>query len=205
MDVAVETVSGPIKLPRVGSDNVDFLQRLNSAVFPVKYSFQFYKQILAGETIGRLAVLDPPFTASRAAMSSGSSAPECVGAIVARRQPYDFTQSYKGNFNTADSDDMYIYRSRLEFQHRCQNEMYVMTLGVLPQYRHLRIATTLLDRLISDFSQIYGIHQVSLHMQTNNSVALAFYLRYGFKIVKTVPGYYKNIDPPDAYILTLTL
>ncbi|OMJ28307.1 hypothetical protein AYI69_g2223 [Smittium culicis] len=80
MGIAVQTqvnIPQQINLPRVSESNVVNLQQLNVALFPIKYSINFYKQVLSGETIGRLATVDKN---------------KCVGAIVGRLQPLDFTK-----------------------------------------------------------------------------------------------------------------
>jgi ribosomal protein S18 acetylase RimI-like enzyme len=41
--------------------------------------------------------------------------------------------------------------------------------------------------------------------QTSNTEAVAFYKHFGFEVVETVAGYYKRLDPPDAYILNRNL
>ena len=38
-------------------------------------------------------------------------------------------------------------------------------------------------------------------IQTSNDLAIQFYTKRGFEIAGTMEGYYKNIDPADAYIL----
>ncbi|OMJ25921.1 N-alpha-acetyltransferase 50 [Smittium culicis] len=192
MGIAVQTqvdIPQQINLPRVSESNVVNLQQLNVALFPIKYSINFYKQVLSGETIGRLATVDKN---------------KCVGAIVGRLQPLDFTAKCpKSNFNSATETDMYIFRNNQEFSMRVQNELYLMTLGVLPFYRNFGIATKLLDCLIKDFKKMFSISQVTLHVQVNNHCALKFYKKYGFSITSTVTDYYKNICPHDAYLLTL--
>ena len=46
-----------------------------------------------------------------------------------------------------------------------------------------------------------GCARATLHVQTNNELALKFYEKGGFTVTETVPGYYKNIEPTDAHVL----
>ena len=38
-------------------------------------------------------------------------------------------------------------------------------------------------------------------MQTSNDEAVSFYKKLGFEVRETVKGYYKRLDPPDAYLI----
>lgn len=40
-----------------------------------------------------------------------------------------------------------------------------------------------------------------LHVQASNEEALAFYKKHGFKLVEELAGYYKKIEPSDAFLL----
>uniref|UniRef100_I1NPJ9 N-acetyltransferase domain-containing protein n=1 Tax=Oryza glaberrima TaxID=4538 RepID=I1NPJ9_ORYGL len=79
--------------------------------------------------------------------------------------------------------------------------VYIMTLGVLAPYRSLGIGSKLLNHVI-DLCEKQNIPEIYLHVQTNNDDAIAFYKKFGFEITKTIEKYYKNITPPDCYVLT---
>ncbi|KAG9294240.1 hypothetical protein G9A89_021599 [Geosiphon pyriformis] len=101
----------------------------------------------------------------------------CVGGVCCRKEPIPVSKHLK---------------------------LYIMTLGVLAPYRNLGIGTELLKHILehanpNKFAEIY------LHVQTSNEEALAFYKKYNFQIVGTIEGYYKNITPPDAFILSKKL
>ncbi|RQM11807.1 hypothetical protein B5M09_001016, partial [Aphanomyces astaci] len=42
---------------------------------------------------------------------------------------------------------------------------------------------------------------IYLHVQTSNTDAIRFYTTHGFRITQTIYNYYRNISPPDCYIL----
>lgn len=85
-----------------------------------------------------------------------------------------------------------------------QLRTYIMTLGVLEPYRHGRIGSMLLESVIIQSIQD-GMDHVYLHVQTNNSLAIQFYLKFGFEIAEVIKNYYKRIEPPDCYLLAKKL
>jgi N-alpha-acetyltransferase 50 len=81
---------------------------------------------------------------------------------------------------------------------------YIMTLGILANYRHLGYGAEILLKIITDSKNI-GIECVGLHVHVDNRNALKFYVKRGFKIIGKVNDYYKKISPNSAYILELKL
>ncbi|KAG8051392.1 hypothetical protein GUJ93_ZPchr0001g31774 [Zizania palustris] len=79
--------------------------------------------------------------------------------------------------------------------------VYIMTLGVLAPYRGLGIGSKLLNCVL-DLCEKQDVPEIYLHVQTNNDDAISFYKKFGFEITKTIEKYYKNIMPPDCYVLT---
>lgn len=81
---------------------------------------------------------------------------------------------------------------------------YIMTLGVISNYRHLGYGAEILDKIITDARNL-GLQCVGLHVHVENRPALRFYDRRGFKILGKVDEYYKKIAPNSAFILELAL
>ncbi|CAH0474682.1 unnamed protein product [Peronospora belbahrii] len=77
---------------------------------------------------------------------------------------------------------------------------YIMTFGVVENYRRARIGSRLLEEVIAQSIQD-GVVQVYLHIQTSNIAALQFYRSHGFEATQILRNYYKQIDPPDCYVL----
>lgn len=50
-----------------------------------------------------------------------------------------------------------------------------------------------------------AIVEVYLHVMINNTEAIEFYEKFGFKITRTIRDYYKRIEPPDCYVLSKRL
>jgi len=79
--------------------------------------------------------------------------------------------------------------------------VYIMTCCVLPAYRRLKIATALMHNLIKEATQDPLIAAIYLHVWVTNEEALAFYSSLGFQNLERVADYYKDISPPDGFLL----
>ncbi|KXS10301.1 acyl-CoA N-acyltransferase [Gonapodya prolifera JEL478] len=83
--------------------------------------------------------------------------------------------------------------------------VYIMTIGVLDEYRRMGIASQLLSSVINPLCTLFPLaSRVRLHVHTPNIAAVRLYERNGFRIVKEEKGYYahnKGVEPPDAYLL----
>ncbi|ETV70450.1 hypothetical protein H257_14112 [Aphanomyces astaci] len=80
------------------------------------------------------------------------------------------------------------------------DRVYIMTLGVLEPYRKLKLGGALLDSVLAHCERTHMDH-IYLHVQTSNTDAIRFYTTHGFRITQTIYNYYRNISPPDCYIL----
>lgn len=45
------------------------------------------------------------------------------------------------------------------------------------------------------------ITHIYLHVQVSNTDARRFYEKHGFKVVRGIDGYYKKIEPRNAWVL----
>ncbi|KAJ3356582.1 N-alpha-acetyltransferase 50 [Kappamyces sp. JEL0680] len=91
-------------------------------------------------------------------------------------------------------------------------QAYIMTIGILEQYRRvglgkrrdLRSGSHLLRRILQACDKDPTIDRVCLHVHVSNATALAFYARHGFEIDSRIDSYYEKhigVDPPDAFLL----
>jgi ribosomal protein S18 acetylase RimI-like enzyme len=80
------------------------------------------------------------------------------------------------------------------------NSSYIMTLGVLPEYRRKGIGSEMLRRVEANIES-YGVDRICLHVQSNNCGGMSFYKKSGYKIIGIEMEYYKKITPRSAYLL----
>ncbi|ETV91678.1 hypothetical protein H310_13755 [Aphanomyces invadans] len=78
--------------------------------------------------------------------------------------------------------------------------VYIMTLGVLEPYRKHSLGGALLESVLAHCERMKMDH-IYLHVQTSNAAAIRFYERHGFHVTQTIYNYYRNISPPDCFIL----
>ncbi|CAI5706963.1 unnamed protein product [Peronospora effusa] len=95
---------------------------------------------------------------------------------------------------------IFCRRERMEEGLDGLQRTYIMTFGVMENYRRARIGSRLLEGVIAQSIQD-GVVQVYLHVQTSNIAALQFYRSHGFEATEILRNYYKHIDPPDCYVL----
>jgi ribosomal protein S18 acetylase RimI-like enzyme len=76
-----------------------------------------------------------------------------------------------------------------------------MTLTTLPAYRRRKVGSQLLEYVLREASKDITIRDIYLHVQTSNVAALDFYKGSGFEQGEMIANYYKNIQPPDCYVL----
>jgi ribosomal protein S18 acetylase RimI-like enzyme len=79
-----------------------------------------------------------------------------------------------------------------------------MSVGVLAAYRRLGVATALLEHVLK-VAREKGAKQVFLHAWVQNEDGVQFYTKHGFTVTEKLPGYYKNLSPPDAVVLSLEM
>ncbi|RHY14624.1 hypothetical protein DYB25_002188 [Aphanomyces astaci] len=174
----------PIEFGPITTQNVGVLRVLNQVIFPVRYTDSFYTDIVS-----------TPRELSKFGTSTRSHhRPSFIVATVHR-------------LPTPDGLD----------------RVYIMTLGVLEPYRKLKLGESihdrrhvprfmgrlmrglhtggaLLDSVLAHCERTHMDH-IYLHVQTSNADAIRFYTTHGFRITQTIYNYYRNISPPDCYIL----
>ena len=82
--------------------------------------------------------------------------------------------------------------------------MYIMTLGVLTEYRRFGFGSKLLS-WVTEKAISEGLSEIALHVQTNNLVALEFYKKNGFVVEREELDYYPQLSPSSAFYLVRRL
>ncbi|KAJ2720562.1 hypothetical protein GGI07_004526 [Coemansia sp. Benny D115] len=172
-----DSIQSLIEYKQVDAALLPKVRNLNSTLFPVHYSNSFYKGLLMPGQFCQLAFFNKT----------------CVGTIACRRQPLGFADNPKAN--------LLLYRS-VEPE---SMEVYMMTLGVLGPYRRLGIGHGLLRNALRYAARDANVARIVLHVQIDNEDALRFYHKNGFRTVRMVEKYYRNIEPPHAYLLEYRL
>ncbi|KAF7315445.1 N-acetyltransferase domain-containing protein [Mycena indigotica] len=150
----------PITFASLTPNNLGTVRKLNSVLFPIKYSEKFYEDVLKPDVEDFCKLVyynDIP-----------------VGIVCCRLEPQDGEMS-----------------------------LYLATLGILAPYRDRLLGSETLQ-LILDACGAHTkpkIDRIYLHVQTSNTGAKKFYERHGFVQTALLEGYYKKIEPHDAWVL----
>lgn len=75
---------------------------------------------------------------------------------------------------------------------------YLMTFGVVPEYRRRKIGTQCLLLLESFLMEKYGIQRLYLHVLSSNVGAKLFYMKLGYCFLKVENDYYRNLPVKSA-------
>lgn len=78
------------------------------------------------------------------------------------------------------------------------SRVHLGSIAVHPKYRGCGIGTKLLDWCI-DFGKMYGASTITLEVREKNRNVQMFYLKNGFEIMGTVPGYYIDDNAVAMY------
>jgi ribosomal protein S18 acetylase RimI-like enzyme len=181
------------------------IQQLHEQWFPVKYQTEFYDDLVHGklypngeDLYTNLAVVVPEDGPAVGQIQTD----KIIACIVATMIPAHRINRTSRELILPDS-----------FQPRTQgpppisssaasssveaSACYIMTLGTVPEFRHFRLATTLVQKCIQDLvvtNPTCGA--LYLHVITSNPAAIAFYEQdtLRFYRVKEIPNYYAIDD-----------
>lgn len=81
---------------------------------------------------------------------------------------------------------------------RREEQGYIVTIDVIPEYRRLQIGTQLLDEIERRLRGA-GVREVTLETATDQASAVAFWKRHGYRSRGIREGYYPN--GRDAYAM----
>lgn len=77
---------------------------------------------------------------------------------------------------------------------------YLMTFGILPEYRRMRIGSQCLLILEIMLAKSYGIEKMYLHVLSSNIAAKFFYTRLGYHFLRIEDDYYRNLPVRSALL-----
>ncbi|XP_072392937.1 N-alpha-acetyltransferase 60 [Diabrotica undecimpunctata] len=145
-------------------EDLDEVRALCQEWFPIEYPFYWYEQITS--TSGKFYSLAAVYNH------------QIIGLIVAKIKAYE---------NLNDEDKGILAKSLSDSE-----IAYILSLGVLKEYRRNGIASLLLDSLLKQLvtPERRRVKAVFLHVLTTNSAAIMFYEQKKFRLHRFLPYYY---------------
>ncbi|CAM8927597.1 unnamed protein product [Rhodiola kirilowii] len=162
--------------PILPSDR-QILEKIHSDVFPIRYEPEFFQNVVDGRDIISWAAVD---RSRRDGLND-----ELIGFVTARI------------IMSTDSEIEDLLRvSRSE-----QALLYILTLGVVEEYRNRGIASALIREVIKYASNLPTCQAVYLHVISYNNPAMHLYKKLAFKCVRKLYGFYFiNSQHYDAFL-----
>ena len=183
-------------------------RRLITLLLPIRYQDKFYKDSIANPSPSSLALCalwhETPRPGKRKPNSlsdklssckseTGDSEAKVIGGIQCRLEAVPSPPPT--NATTSQSS------------HQQPHDLYIQTLAILAPYRHLGIATALLDAIICTALTHYprqniNVKRIYAHVWEANEEALEWYGKRGFEIgEEVVEGYYRKLRPSGAKVV----
>ena len=78
---------------------------------------------------------------------------------------------------------------------------HIISIAVLPEHRRKGVGRSLMMRALNALREVYGCNSCFLEVRVSNSAAISLYRALGFKITKSIAGYYRDGEP--AYVMEL--
>ena len=85
---------------------------------------------------------------------------------------------------------------------RLARKAHVVSIAVVPEYRRLGIATSLMLSATSALTT-YGCSEAFVEVRVTNEPAIRLYRKIGFQIIRRTPRYY--YDGEDAYVMSIQI
>lgn len=159
--------------------DLEVLEQIHSALFPVRYEREFFVNVVTGKGIISWAAVD-------ISRPDGQN-DELIGFVTTRV--------------IAAKDSEIEDLIRYDVSRKDQTLVYILTLGVVEHYRNLGVATSLVREVINYASSITNCPAVYLHVISYNNPAIHFYKKMLFKLIRRLPKfYYINGQHYDSYL-----
>lgn len=117
---------------------------------------------------------------------------------------------FPATFLVAEDDDKVVGYIMCRIETRLPNfkiisttkKGHVISIAVLPQYQHRGVGCALMQEAMRSML-VYNAKECFLEVRVSNTLAVDLYRKVGFKITRTLGGYYT--DGEDAYLMARKL
>ncbi|TFJ82658.1 hypothetical protein NSK_006082 [Nannochloropsis salina CCMP1776] len=218
-----------ITFTSINATNLTELRLLNDTTFPVRYNDKFYAEVLTtlpdftkyaciqNEVVGAICCRLEEGIESVEGQSDHRT--RSLVSSLQKDRPQDVQKHSKGTDtkdnalsteNILAADDIHG-RQVVDISSTPRDQqfkLYIMTLGVQAAHRGRGIGSQLLTSVLQATRRpphANRIREIYLHVQTSNADAIHFYSKFGFETRSRIQNYYKRIEPPDCFVLSLLM
>jgi ribosomal protein S18 acetylase RimI-like enzyme len=154
---------------------------LHKEWFPIDYTEQYFKIIVENKNKQYISI---------AAVCNIKGNEYIIGMILAECKS-------EQQYNSQVPDR---YKRSSFFENKYQY-VYIMTFGVIDEFRGVGLASSLLERLVNEVRKV-NCGVLMLHVVDYNKTAIGFYAKNGFQDVTTIKNYYRiNEDIYDTKVM----
>ena len=176
----------------------DQVQELHQEWFPVTYKDEFYDELVlqrmvnTGEKLFTCAAVyheddELQKTANHAQPTEASIKPNPSADTILNETDEDYIVAcVVGSMLDVTRLDEQTVSLLVSDPFRYRHVFYIMTLGTVTEFRHARLATTLVEKCIRIVENNDQCGALYLHVITFNTAAIRFYERLGFYRVKEI-------------------
>ncbi|KAH0460785.1 hypothetical protein IEQ34_008360 [Dendrobium chrysotoxum] len=159
--------------------DLQVLEQIHASLFPIRYEREFFLKVVNGQGIVSWGAVD----ISR----PDGHVDELIGFVTTR------TIAVK----ESEITDLIGY----DTSRKDQTLVYILTLGVVEQYRNLGTASSLVREVIKYASSVTSCRAVYLHVIAYNQPAIHFYQKMQFRLVRRLSNfYYINEQHYDSFL-----
>ncbi|KAH9400725.1 N-alpha-acetyltransferase 60 [Tyrophagus putrescentiae] len=183
-----------VKLRHTCPTDIDVVKELCKQWFPIKYPDSWYEDITGSNKFYTLVA------------TVGDVKDTIIGLLVAEIKPYarcnheDIGLLVEGSTSSSSTSNTASSTSS-------PRVAYILTLGVVGQWRRHGVATLLLSKLTESLTanpMLEDVKAVYLHVLTTNTAAIHFYEKMAFRRHRFLPLYYLiNSAAADGYCYAL--
>ena len=172
--------------------NLQEIKNLHKEWFPIEYDDDYFKKIFINKslsyfTIGAFYNLETENNTNKEII---------IGMALCEYRPVtDYFIKHTSREAIKEINDNIDFNEEVSSYLKCQdyNCVYIMTIGVLDEYRKLHIGSSLIKKIIDVALQDNLCVGIYLDVISYNNTAMIFYEKNGFKKITTIKNYY-NIE-----------
>jgi ribosomal protein S18 acetylase RimI-like enzyme len=196
---------GYVSFRPIQASDLEQVQGLHEEWFPVRYQQEFYddlvheRMFISGEKIFTYAAIyhDDDNEAQNDVQSCSSWSSSSHNII----SDEDFIVAcVVGTFLDVSCVDSTTSSLLVSNPSRYTRLFYIMTLGTVTEFRHARLATTLIKKCIEIVENDSQCGALYLHVITFNTAAIRFYERLGFYRVQEIEGTSNLVEHPQLIL-----